>query len=702
MPLNRGYTDEIKVLTAQPVIGAAKGELLDASLGRVAKHLDSPLRLYASTTPDAFLNISANVVELGDGAGKITPPVSGNIGSFAASTINMQTGATTGGTIKLAGGATFALPTGTLNYYRRMCFSLLGSTLYVVFSPEAATLGALENVGATFVSLTGIPAGFMNIQCTNISGSYKTADSSTNIIENKVGSTIAIYRFGSGGAGGGASGGGAGASLLDANYDETFIYYTRSDFSIDKTTFFGSTTGTDAVSSTGKITLGIGQNFISANLLGPVFLVDAPVLNSAQVRLLYNTGKSDPLAVVSVSADGGTTWTASVNEYSSGNFVIADFNFATGTTSTNLKIKVVSGTAASELIGFGVNMVQDAVTLLTNTAVATSGTAAFEPRTITSTEASTGTITLLLLNFVPGAHQLRCNYNGHDFMAPVFTEMGGRVVQFPTNFFATGDSVIFNTAYGIVNSADMPIDINSFISNNSVVGNVAIPSGFTLEKPFMDIPSGVTISGAGNIETSSTITGSGVLASSGQVISKGFAPTQPKFDSIQEATATKGVTLQGRTDGNRPPAGSIGEYIYATNATGTASSGTNTDTDVVGLSILLTPGVWMLYYNVAVELYNSSGGATSIRGRVRITDSSNNSVINTEAGVSFDNAPNLADIVTSVSRITTVAISSATTYKIRVASGGSAGTSITVNSSSMWGGLTDPDNQSVIAAVRIA
>lgn len=701
MPLNRGYTDEIKVLTAQPVIGAAKGENFDTSLGRVAKHIDSPLRLYASVTPDAVLNIGSNVVELGDGAGKITPPVSSSIGSFAASTINMQTGVTTGGTIKLAGGASFTLPASTLNYYRRMCFSLLGSTLYVAFSPEAATLGALENVGATFVSLTGLPAGFMNIQCTNTSGAYKTADSSTNIIENKVGSAIAIYRFGSGGAGG-SSGGGAGASLLDANYDETFIYYTRSDFSIDKATFFGSTTGTDAVSGAGKITLGIGQNFISSNLLGPVYLADNPVLNSAQVRLLYNTGKSDPLAVVSVSADGGTTWTASVNEYSSGNFVIADFNFATGTTSTNLKIKVVSATAASELVGFGVNMVQDAVTLLTSTAVSTSGTAAFEPRTITSTEASTGTITLALLNFVPGAHQLRCNYNGHDFMAPVFTEMGGNVVQFPANYFVTGDAVIFNTAYGIVNSADTPIDINSFISNNSTSGNVTIPLGYTLEKPFMDVPSGATISGAGNIETSSTITGAGVLASSGVVISKGFAPTQPKFDSIQEATATKGVTLQGRTDGSRPSAGSIGEYVYAAVTTGTGTSSINTDTDVVGLSILLTPGVWMLYYNVAVELYNNSGSASSVRGRVRITDSSNNPVTNTEAAIGFDNAPNLVDIITSASRMTTVSISTATTYKIRIASGGIAGTSITVNSPTLWGGLTDPDNQSVIAAVRIA
>jgi hypothetical protein len=204
--LTRGLSDDIKSLNAEPILGVLDDELLSVSLNRIAKHVDSPLRMFASATPDALLNISANIVEVGDGAAKITPATDGSIGSFPATTINMQTGAVTGGTVKLSSESPFSLPAGTLNFYRRMCLSLSGSTLYAAFSPEAATVGALEDPGVTFTNLLGLPAGFITLQVTDISGKYKTANSLTNVIENKVGSTPVIMRFGAGGGGSGAGG----------------------------------------------------------------------------------------------------------------------------------------------------------------------------------------------------------------------------------------------------------------------------------------------------------------------------------------------------------------------------------------------------------------------------------------------------------------------------------------------------------------
>ena len=392
---------------------------------------------------------------------------------------------------------------------------------------------------------------------------------------------------------GGSSGSGAGASLLDPNYDETFIYYTRSDFTIDAKTFFGSTTGTDSISSFGKVILGVGQQFISANLLGSVFLADNPVINTSQVRLLYTSGKVDNTftftvtaanatvgavytngsynytvlstitggttlscsgngmmgssgtltkvsgtggdstitysatvgVTISVSADGGSNYTAASNTYISGLFVIADFTMASGTTSTSFKMKVVSNTAASELAGFGVNLVQDSTG-------AYAGDATFETRIITSTEASTGLISLTTVKFTPGAHQLHVIYSGHDFMAPTFSEIGGGAVQFPINFFTLGDTVYFYVAYGLVQTGNAPMTINNMLSSNSTLGSVVVPTGFTLDKPWMEIPAGAVITGAGNVETTGVITGAGILATTGSVVSTAKAPTQPVYDTV--------------------------------------------------------------------------------------------------------------------------------------------------------------------------
>jgi hypothetical protein len=387
---------------------------------------------------------------------------------------------------------------------------------------------------------------------------------------------------------------------LNPNPEETFIYYTRSDFRIDQFKFLGSTTGTQGV---GVITFTTGQNLISGNLLGSVFLADNPVVNTAQVRLLYNVGKVDTLlgsysftvasanfsagavyshngtnytvlntafggtnliatgavaplssgtltfvsgsgdasitfsAVVSniaVSTDGGTSWNFPYQVYSSGLFVVADFTLPSGTTSTNFKIKVSAVAVSSELAGFGVNLVQDSTGSY-------AGDATKEIRVITSTEASTGLITLNQVRFTPGAGQLHCNYNGHDFITPDFIELGGGQVQFPLAFFTTGDTAKFYVGYGLVNTSNAPMTINNMLSSNSTLGSAVIPTGYTLDKPWMEIPAGAVITGAGNIETTGYITGAGILATTGSVVSTAKAPTQPKFDRIEEATAGKSV-----------------------------------------------------------------------------------------------------------------------------------------------------------------
>lgn len=528
MPLTRGFTDEIKDLTAQAIIGAPKDELLETTLGRIGKHIDIPLRLYASATPDQYLNISASQVEAGDGSGKVTPPVDSTLPIIAAGQIGFIA-KTAPAYVKIDGSA-FTFPTTTVGQYRRLAFSVDGlGNLNAVWSTAQASIGALSDPGLLHVQMAGTPVGYLDLEALAAAGTYKTAGSTTSVIENKAGSDVRIFRYGSGS---GSGSGSAGASLLEANFDETFIYYTRSDFSIEKKTFFSSTTGTESILGLKKIILGIGQNFISLNLLGPVFLADNPIINNVQVRLLYNVGKVDNTftftvtaanatagavytngsynytvlttitglttlscsgngmmgtsgiltkvsgtgdttitysaivgVTISVSADGGSNYTSAFNTYISGRFIVADFAMTAGTTSTDFRLKVVSNTALSELAGFGVNIVQDSTG-------AYAGDATFESRTISSTEASTGLITLTQVRFTPGAHQLHCNYSGHDFIAPDFIELGGGVVQFPTEFFTTGDVAKFYVGYGLVNVSNAPISLfQSYATSVSVAVN---------------------------------------------------------------------------------------------------------------------------------------------------------------------------------------------------------------------------------------
>jgi len=168
------------------------------------KSFNIPLRLSAtSPTPDAVLNIESNQVEMGNESLKSTSPIDDQINVFSATTINFQTGATTGGTVTVEGAA-WALPSCTVGQYRRMVikYQSADNALDTKFSPEAATLGLIENPGTTFAGIDGSPVGYINLECTNVAGQYKTPASATDIIENKVGSDNHVFNFGSGSGGG--------------------------------------------------------------------------------------------------------------------------------------------------------------------------------------------------------------------------------------------------------------------------------------------------------------------------------------------------------------------------------------------------------------------------------------------------------------------------------------------------------------------
>lgn len=203
MPQTHPQTNQVVNPASLLELGLPASSSQDTIDAAIAQNFRTPLRLYASATPDALLNIAASQVQIGNGAGLSVSPQSSSVPSFAASTINFQTGATTGGTISMS------LPTTTVGNFRRAAFTLNSSgTLVVTFSAEAASVGALANAGTLFGS--GQPIGWIDLQATAATA-YKTAGSATSVIENSVGGTSRIVSMGNG------SGGGGSATAIAAN-----------------------------------------------------------------------------------------------------------------------------------------------------------------------------------------------------------------------------------------------------------------------------------------------------------------------------------------------------------------------------------------------------------------------------------------------------------------------------------------------------
>jgi len=202
----RGFTDDIKGLNAEPIIGSPVDELLCDTISRIAMNTNIPVRIYPSDVVDEYLFLGPNTLEAGDGSGKITPPIDDSIGTFAGATLAFQSRTATA--TVMIDGASFYFPTSTIGRFRRLALSLNGDgTISCRWSDEATAVSLLTNPGALFATLGGLPCGYIDLECTFSDvggGKFKTAGSATNVIENKAGSDIRIFRFGAGGGTGSA------------------------------------------------------------------------------------------------------------------------------------------------------------------------------------------------------------------------------------------------------------------------------------------------------------------------------------------------------------------------------------------------------------------------------------------------------------------------------------------------------------------
>ena len=212
--LTRGKFDDLTALVAVGVLEVAVDDKLDGTLSDIATEANFPYRPRATwPTRDAVLHFSAPAVLAADGAARI-PAIQDDTAQLGLTdiTLNMQTGAYAGGVIKINGATTaspLTLPSMAQNQYGRVVFvQLSDGSIDSSWSSACASYGVLPNPGTLLASLDGNPVCVIDLQQTTsgTSNTYKTADSTTDIVEPAVGGNPRIWRFGSGsGVGGGAT-----------------------------------------------------------------------------------------------------------------------------------------------------------------------------------------------------------------------------------------------------------------------------------------------------------------------------------------------------------------------------------------------------------------------------------------------------------------------------------------------------------------
>lgn len=144
------------------------------------------------------------------------------------------------------------------------------------------------------------------------------------------------------------------------------------------------------------------------------------------------------------------------------------------------------------------------------------------------------------------------------------------------------------------------------------------------------------------------------------------------------------------------------EYLESEIVTTTTTTVADTEVDIADGELELTPGEYIIGYNVTVRTRESAGvNSNSISGRVRITDSSNNYIVRT---ASFVVASLLANFnhFSKVSAQTKLVVTATETFKLRLTCAVSAATGdISVMSPNITGSITGPDTTGVFWAQRL-
>jgi hypothetical protein len=182
-------TSQIEHEAALTAIGTIGATPVDTIVSYIEQNTQHPLRIFAANTPDSKLYFAANIVKNSVGSDRVSDFNKDSSSSFVDSWIDFQAKTTSSAAIAIT------FPASTIGYYRRCAFWMLrDGTISAQFTPETNIFGSLADPFSTYI-VGGILKGYVDLECTDASGKFKTIASTTDVIENSVSTISRIHEI---------------------------------------------------------------------------------------------------------------------------------------------------------------------------------------------------------------------------------------------------------------------------------------------------------------------------------------------------------------------------------------------------------------------------------------------------------------------------------------------------------------------------
>lgn len=309
------------------------------------------LRATASSPNDKVVSVSSSIATRPDGA-QLRLPNGSLLTDFTGGTVNFATAAVTGN-VTAPPLINFAGQAGKWAKYSMILLATQPDSILVVpgINFYSSLAAAQADTSDPAVS-GGIPIAIIAVQDDGSAGTGTINDITQANIQQ-------INASGSG------SGGSGSGSPLDPDQESNYLFYARSDFSVDKKLFYSSISGAavDQILGLGRVKFtGAGGTLLSTNLVGDEQRYEANIINRATLKARYDAAYKDPAPVISLSRDGGANWVTATltNPAVEGELWLADVFWAsadtltagtlTGSTVSNRKLALIITPAYDQVI----------------------------------------------------------------------------------------------------------------------------------------------------------------------------------------------------------------------------------------------------------------------------------------------------------------------------------------------------------------
>lgn len=183
-----------------PVVGTGERTSNEVIFSKIDRSLNEPVRIYAGINPDSRLYFEASEVELGDGAVRNLLPVEETLVDSVSGYLDYQLiSSMVGGITLTKDGAAYSHPVATASgkFVAGVFCRKKNGSFDSTYSAEQNTLNQVLalDLGTLFADIGGLPIGYVFLESTDNAGRWKTAGSSSAVIENKVGSQSTIGRI---------------------------------------------------------------------------------------------------------------------------------------------------------------------------------------------------------------------------------------------------------------------------------------------------------------------------------------------------------------------------------------------------------------------------------------------------------------------------------------------------------------------------